>query len=309
MGRWSAASKPAIAQERRGCSPLVSLFLPDLSSAYMSFSRLRQELRHRLHVTALVAKNEAVRLWSGDRLLPPRTLHSVGVGNFRRVGDQLFHHLVELGGLRPDERVLDVGCGSGRVARPLAAYLTTGSYDGLDIVGPSIDWCRRAYAPFANFRFHHADLFNQSYNPAGGAAAAEYRFPFPHSSFDFIFLTSVFTHMLADGTQNYLQQIARVLAPGGRVFITAFLLDEPARAAIEAGRADFVFSHRSDGCFLQTADVPEAAVAYDRETFARMVADAGLGVSRSLPGSWRGIKGVSFQDIVILTAASSKTSP
>jgi SAM-dependent methyltransferase len=227
------------------------------------------------------------------------------VGDFRRIGDDLFQLLVELGRLRRNERVLDVGCGTGRVARPLTAYLTTGSYDGMDIVGRSIDWCRRAYCSFPNLRFHHADLYNRAYNRGGAAVAADYRFPFDDASFDFVLLTSVFTHMLAHDTQHYLREIARLLAPGGRVFITAFLLDEASRNAIEAGRADFAFGHEWEGCFVERADIPEAAVAYDRGVLAGMIAAAGLSVGHSDAGSWRGSEGVTYQDILILSAVSS----
>ena len=47
---------------------------------------------------------------------------------------------------RPGERVLDVGCGIGRMARPLAGYLTgDGSYDGFDVNREGIRWCTRRY--------------------------------------------------------------------------------------------------------------------------------------------------------------------
>jgi SAM-dependent methyltransferase len=272
----------------------------------MSVTRLLPALRHRLAVALGAARHEAVRLASRDPLMPPSTLHSVGLGDFRGVGDALLCLLVELGGLRPDERLLDVGCGTGRVARPLAAYLTAGSYDGVDIVSRSISWCRRAYRRLPNFRFHHADLFNRAYNPGGATLASEYRFPFDDASFDFVLLTSVFTHMLARDTQHYLRELARLLAPGGRVLMTAFLLDESSREGIAAGRADFRFSYVSEGCYVERADIPEAAVAYDRDAFGKMIAAAGLTVVRSKPGSWCGRDGASYQDILILRAVGEE---
>jgi len=268
----------------------------------MRISRLSKGVCHRLSTALWRARHEVIRLRVRDPLLPPAGLHSVGGGDFRAVGDDLLGLLAQLGGLRPHERVLDIGCGTGRLARPLTAYLATGSYDGLDIVGPSIAWCRGAYRDYPNVRFHHADLINRTYNPSGRVRAADYRVPFADASFDFVLLTSVFTHMLVRDTQNYLSEIARVLAPGGRVFATAFLLDESSRGAIEAKQADLSFRHPLDGCFAERGQAPEESLAYDRGVFARMAEAGGLCVDRFHPGSWRGGEGATYQDLLILGA-------
>jgi SAM-dependent methyltransferase len=272
----------------------------------MSLSRLLRALRHRLLVFFQLAQHEAVRLRTRNRLIPPANLHQVGLGDFRRVGDNVFRMLVRLARLRPDERVLDIGCGTGRIARPLSAYLAGGRYDGLDIVSRPIAWCRGAYRRLPHFRFHHADLINRVYNPDGAAMAAQYRFAFEDESFDLVLLISVFTHMLTHETRHYLREIARLLAPGGRVFLTAFLLDDPARDAIRGRRTSFAFSHRQEGCYSERVEIPESAVAYDREVFAQMTAAAGLEVIHAAPGSWRGSEGASFQDVLILCAASPR---
>ena len=46
--------------------------------------------------------------------------------------------------------------------------------------------------------------------------ASEYTFPYEDGEFDVVVLTSVFTHMLPDDVAHYLDEIARVLKPGGR---------------------------------------------------------------------------------------------
>jgi SAM-dependent methyltransferase len=55
---------------------------------------------------------------------PWQVLHNVGGGDFRAIGDDLLGVLVAHARLRPDDRVLDIGCGAGRIARPLAAHLS-----------------------------------------------------------------------------------------------------------------------------------------------------------------------------------------
>src|SRR5262245_33590861 len=125
-------------------------------------------------------------------LTPPRRLiHAVG-GGFDKVGQEFLDIFVQWAGLKPHEHVLDVGCGSGRIAVPLTGYLEPpGSYDGFDVMADCVRWCQEEVAPrFPHFRFRHADLFNREYNPDGRWKAHEYRFPYDDASFDFAFLTS-----------------------------------------------------------------------------------------------------------------------
>jgi SAM-dependent methyltransferase len=129
-------------------------------------------------------------------MTPPPTLYSVGGGDFKRIGNDFLGYF-KASGLRPDSRVLDIGSGIGRMAVPLTRYLTS-EYNGLEIVAEGVDWCQRQISSrFPNFHFTRADVYNKHYNPTGRYQARDYRFPYEDSSFDFVFLTSVFTHMLA----------------------------------------------------------------------------------------------------------------
>lgn len=46
-----------------------------------------------------------------DPLTPPKGRVFFGSGDFNQVGEEYFRYFVQLGGLEPHERVLDVGCG------------------------------------------------------------------------------------------------------------------------------------------------------------------------------------------------------
>ncbi|HEX5215246.1 MAG TPA: class I SAM-dependent methyltransferase, partial [Vicinamibacterales bacterium] len=157
----------------------------------------------------------------GDPLTPPRSLRRISTNpdnDYRATGREFVAFLARECGLRPEDAVLDVGCGVGRIAVALTEYLSTaGRYDGFDIVPAEIEWCRRQITPrFPQFRFHLADVRNDAYNPAGATPASRYRFPFPDGSFDVAIVASVFTHLLTPDLDNYLRELARVLAPGGR---------------------------------------------------------------------------------------------
>src|ERR1041385_3349065 len=113
-------------------------------------------------------------------LLPPRDRVFVGSGDFIAVGREFLGYLVQLARLRPDENILDVGCGIGRLAVPLTRYLSrSGRYCGFDIVPDGIAWCREQITPhFPHFEFLLADVRNPYYHPTGDTPAAEYAFPY-----------------------------------------------------------------------------------------------------------------------------------
>ncbi len=242
-----------------------------------------------------------VALGRRDRLTPPRRLLGfVGDSDFQATGAEFLGHLRTLGGLEPGSRVLDVGCGIGRIARVLAGELRPpGSYDGFDIVGEAIAWCQGHYdGTPAPFRFLHADVANPVYNPAGTTAAAEYRFPYPAGAFDLVLATSVFTHLLEAEARRYLGEAARGLAPGGRLFTTWFLLD--ADGTVTGQSAGPRFGRRMGAAAVADPAIPEAAVAYREPWLRSELHAAGLCVREPLhPGAWPGRPGLSFQDIVV----------
>jgi SAM-dependent methyltransferase len=236
-----------------------------------------------------------------DRLTPPRRLDFVGHSDFVATGDEFLDHFVTLGGLQPVERVLDVGCGIGRMARPLAGYLSDeGSYEGLDVNREGIGWCRRRYRRHSNFHFRVADLFNAKYNPGGAHKTVDYRFPFDDGSFDFVIFTSVFTHLLEEEAEHELLEAARMLAPGGRLFATFFLLNDTSRALIDKGKAGLPFLDPEGRVAIVSEEVPEEAVAYDDAWVFETLRGQGLELIGLHPGSWCGREEfVSFQDIVV----------
>ena len=238
-----------------------------------------------------------------NRLVPPAALRFVGSGDFEAIGDQFVEHFRVLGGLQPGHRVLDVGCGIGRMAIPLTRYLSpTGSYEGFDIVAHGIAWCSRKITPrFPNFRFRLVPVRNDDYNPGGTRAAHTFAFPYADASFDFVFLTSVFTHMMPGDIDNYMREIGRVLAPGGTSFVTWFLLNDESRALIAGGRSSMHFRVPVDGGLAVNADNPEQAIAFDEERVRAWHEANGVVIEPALHyGSWCGRETfVSYQDIVV----------
>jgi SAM-dependent methyltransferase len=241
-------------------------------------------------------------LRESDPLVPPRRLQFVGEGDFKGTGDEFLGHFRELCDLQRSEDVLDVGCGIGRMARPLAGYLADGgTYAGFDPNAVGIGWCQTRYPE--HFRFTLVDLYNARYHPTGTLKAGEFAFPYEDDSFDFAILTSVLTHLLEAEAAHYLNETARVLRPGGRALATFFLLDAVSREAMTAERTALRFLQPDAHVAVLRDDIPEEAVAYDEGWVRARVREAGLTVSEPVhPGTWRGGSGRSFQDIMVLCA-------
>lgn len=108
--------------------------------------------------------------------------------------------------------VLDWGCGCGRVARFLFPRIK--EPHGIDIDADNIDWCIHNLT--GNFRVVSLDP------PTG----------LPSSYFDLIYGISIFTHLSAPDQIRWLEELARITAPGGYVLATihgytSWLLNDP----------------------------------------------------------------------------------
>jgi SAM-dependent methyltransferase len=120
-------------------------------------------------------------------------------GDFETVGVLEFCLLKHLG-LRPEQSVIDVGCGSGRLAVQLKDYLG-GSFVGIDVV-PELHQYAQTLCGRKDWRFY---------------TAPGVTIPEPDESADFIVFFSVFTHLLHEETYRYLREARRVLKPDGRI--------------------------------------------------------------------------------------------
>lgn len=101
--------------------------------------------------------------------------------------------------LAEDERMLDVGCGDGRITAVLAQRAPRGLTVGVDLSADMIDHARRTFVGVKNLRFEQADASRLNF-------AAQFTLVFSNAAL----------HWIRDH-RPLLAGIARALQPGGRL--------------------------------------------------------------------------------------------
>jgi SAM-dependent methyltransferase len=218
---------------------------------------------------------------------PPKLLRQAGpIKAFHEI-PLMFLARMNMAGLRPDHRVLDIGCGIGRIARYLCGYIgESGSYEGFDVLSECIEWCRENITPaYPNFRFTATPLRNTYYTPDPELPdAASFRFPYDDDSFDFVCANSVFTHLMPDVSQQYLKETARVLRPGGVSCTTWFWYNDEGYSHELTER----MQRQSSGSYaVLNPDNEDAAVGYPEAVVREMCKTAGLSVVEPLHPGYR----------------------
>lgn len=251
-------------------------------------------------------KSDLKQKFSKEELIPPiRALAeaTIGPGDYIIIGDHFKNLFIKLCHLSPDYKVLDVGCGIGRMAVPLTEYLSkNGEYWGMDIVANSVRWCQNNISKkYPNFHFHIANIYNKYYNPHGSFTDFNYKFIYRDNYFDFVFLTSVFTHMMPKGVNNYLSEIYRVLKPGAVTFITYFLLDNVSRPLLNTDKCQIKFKDGVEECKVVDINNPEISVAYDIDFIKHLYKINKFIIIEPINfGRWCGRESYfDFQDIII----------
>jgi len=121
----------------------------------------------------------------------------------------LRRHIVDLMQLSPTDVVLDAGCGTGDLALRIARRIPAGSVTGIDasqeMIARAQRKAHRHHAPI-DFRVEPVETLS-----------------FPDGTFDKVASTLVLHHLPGDLKQQALASLARVLKPGGRLFIVDFL--------------------------------------------------------------------------------------
>jgi len=116
--------------------------------------------------------------------------------------------LLDQAKVQAGHRVLDIGCGTGTFATLIKEF-----HPDVDIVGLDPD-------PKALARARRKS--ERSAIPIRFAQGFADELPYPEASFDHVFSTFMFHHLLADKREKTLCEVRRVLAPGGSFHVLDF---------------------------------------------------------------------------------------
>src|SRR5262249_16503932 len=116
--------------------------------------------------------------------------------------------LIDLGALRPHDRVLEIGCGTGSLLLRIKR-----AHPDVTVVGLDPDPRALARARGKARRAAAAIQLDQGFAD---------QLPYPDASFDRVFSSFMFHHLPADEKEPTLREVRRVLKPNGRLILLDF---------------------------------------------------------------------------------------
>ncbi len=146
---------------------------------------------------------------NGDRLIHWARLYELTTGLLGRRGRRLRLMFADDLQVASGDHVLDVGCGPGRLTRLLAKRVAPhGSVDGIDA---SPQMIKRAAAKARKQGI-----------PASFQVGYAQHLPFADNTYDAVACILVLHHVAADDQLTAVEQMYRVLKPGGRLLMAEF---------------------------------------------------------------------------------------
>lgn len=244
-----------------------------------------------------------------------------GYSNIVGGGDPIENGLLNLAILnkyfsfKQNSSILDFGCGCGRLALPVLEQMNgKGRYVGVDIIHELVDFCRTEISSvYTNSEFYQLNASNSHYTKwmkNSGHTESELNdlSSFGTECFDVIVAFSVFTHLSSDDTNKYIQSLARLLRPGGKLLISAFLINSFTKKCIQQRVSAIIFDTQSSpggGVYSANKLDQMAAVGFSETVLIDIASQHHLALTDIHYGRWSGRPSVSsFQDIVVLQKAA-----
>lgn len=201
--------------------------------------------------------------------------------SYLAVGLEFLEILKDLGQLQASSRVLDLGCGTGRIGQLVIPYLDSpDQYWGQDVDFQSLAWLKSTYPKI---------------EITGSSAVSP---GCPDKWATLVLAASVYTHLDSDQVLKSLTNLVPKLAPGAVVLATFFILPQDAKTMMTGLGGDFQFIRGTGG--MRRARLDPNNIAYTEEWISDTFRNLGFEI-RHLPGWWLGhkVQGNTFQDLIV----------
>jgi SAM-dependent methyltransferase len=175
--------------------------------------------------------------------------------------------------------ILDFGCGCGRILRWWAALKDIAEIWGCDYNPQLIEWCQMNLSSIASFKLNGSDP----------------PLDFEERKFEFAYAYSVFTHFSADRQQPWMEEMVRVLKPGGLLLLTV----HGKRVAWRSGFSEELLRKLDEQGILVFGEDESGSnlcAAYHSENFMKNQKSIGLELVDFVPG---GVRDSSEQDMYL----------
>jgi SAM-dependent methyltransferase len=164
-------------------------------------------------------------------------------------------------GIRPDDEILEIGCGVGRVGAVIAPLCK--HWIGCDVAGNMLKHAAKRLARHDNVSFIEISGTDLT--------------PVPDQSVDMVYCTVVFMHLDEWDRFNYILEAYRVLRPAGRVFVDNFNL------CSDEGWSVFE-EHRAIRADQRPPHISKSSTPQELETYLRRAGFRSIMVEQS--GTW-----------------------
>ncbi len=117
--------------------------------------------------------------------------------------------LIDLAAPQPGERILDLGCGTGTLTAMIQKRQPEATIVGIDIDPAVIKIAQRK-------------MIRDQITQVQGTRGSTINLPFADRSFTMVITSMVLHHLISADKRRTFQEVARVLAPGGRLCIADY---------------------------------------------------------------------------------------
>ncbi len=218
--------------------------------------------------------------------------------HFDIIVSQITNLIIQHTNINRNSRVLEIGCGTGRICKQLLKCINHKKYVGIDVNEKYIQYCDDSYKA----TFKHVDINNKEFNKDGKIEQSQFTIPYDDNSFDIIYSIAVFNHCDQPCVMKYIQEISRLLRHNGMLFGTIILLNSSSIASInKRDKHPFKFQLRTEQTWYEYKDRPLWNVAFKEQMIRRQLVQNKMMIIDPIRyGEWCGSKAaITGHDVII----------